>query len=243
MVKSFLSHSSKDKPVVEPVYAELNAANVHYDIRSFAEGDRSEGAIFDAISDTDLFVLFASRSALSSSWVKHEIDLAEHFVASGRVRKVLVFILDDVTSDELPNWLRRYVYRRESSPPLIANIIRSYLIEIDVENRAESDIFLGRDEELQSLKAAISRPSTRAPSAIYISGWEGIGRRTLARRALRDTLPWMARIPPEIPLLDFEGPPEFYRRLLDLLELRTPAQWQELITEFNAFSADEQAKK
>ena len=75
-MKAFLSHSSKDKFLVTPVFKDLGAANSFFDAESFEDGKRSAEEIFRSLDATDVFVLFVSRNSLASSWVKHELQVA-----------------------------------------------------------------------------------------------------------------------------------------------------------------------
>ncbi len=215
MPVAFLSHSSKDKGLVGPVAASLKAANVIYDELTFEQGNRSINEIEKGIARSDLFVLFLSKSSIDSDWVNHELRLAERGLINRNTRIFLVFILDDTPRSALPSWLSDYVFRRIKSPVTIANVIRSKLIELDVDQVREDSFFVGRETELEGLKKALSRPSTESPLIIELSGWDGIGRKTLAQKALSETFPWLGRSHLEITLEGDEGEAGFYRRLLD----------------------------
>jgi hypothetical protein len=91
-MKAFLSHSSKDKPLVEAVFEDLGAANCIYDAESFEEGKTSAEKIFGTLDEADLFVLFVSANSLASHWVKHELLVAHNSVAKGRIKGFQVFI-------------------------------------------------------------------------------------------------------------------------------------------------------
>lgn len=79
MIRSFLSHSSKDKRnYVEIVARLIGFHNCVYDEYTFEAGMKSLKEILKNISTSHLFVLFISNSALESTWVKREITEAKN---------------------------------------------------------------------------------------------------------------------------------------------------------------------
>ena len=72
IVRAFLSHATVDKPFVSVVAKRLGRQQVHYDQWSFESGKQFITAIREAVAQSSLFVLFASRAALASLWVKFE---------------------------------------------------------------------------------------------------------------------------------------------------------------------------
>jgi len=239
--KAFLSHSSKDKGVVEKIFKQLGAAKVHYDSATFEQGESSAAAIFAAIQQTDVFVLFVSEISVTSRWVTSELHLAQHFLISGSMSKVLVFILDDTPTDALPEWLRIFVNRRSSSPGIIASAIRSTLFELALAANPSLDFFVGRSKELTSTKDALSSLNEASPAVLFVGGNEGIGRRTLARHALADVHPQLIRMPIEVTLEDEQGAVEFYRALVDQAKRPSLLESVDLLEAFAALSPPEQA--
>jgi hypothetical protein len=101
--KAFLSHSSKDKTFVREVCKLLAASRREFDEETFDGGKRNAEEIFNSLSRSDLFVLFASINALTSShWISSEIKIAQEFVYSGKLGGVIVFIIDELDHSELP---------------------------------------------------------------------------------------------------------------------------------------------
>lgn len=235
--KVFLSHSSKDKYLVDLVFKQLRAANAHFDQATFEHGDTSAVAIFDAMSKTDVFALFLSKNSVQSRWVQTEIGLAQHRVFSGRISKVMVFLIDDVEPTQLPEWLRSYVYLRTPSPGAIAASLRAALLTLAIEQDGSLDFFEGRDREVRALKDAIS-VLQNPPSVVALAGNEGIGRRTLARRVLSDVQPQLVRFPIEIPLRDSEGEVEFYRNLAGKTKSLSVIELVETVDIFSAMDPD-----
>lgn len=216
--RAFLSHSSKDKGLVDPIFRQLGAANVHYDSATFEHGNSSASEIFDSIKQTNIFVLFVSRHSLASPWVKTELSLGQHHLSAGEISKILVFLLDDTPSQDLPEWLRIYVYRRTATPGVIVSVIRSALLDIALQSNPSLSFFVGRDKETAAIKEALSSLTDSAPTVLFIGGNDGIGRRTLARHAIGDIHQELIKLPIEITLADEEGPVELYRALLNQTE-------------------------
>lgn len=103
--KVFLSHNSRDRPTVERVAQELRAMklvpwlyeeNVH-------PGDSIPGEIDKALAEADYFLLFWSKHALNSRWVRAEYDAAI-FRRIDQESVLLVPVLLDGT--ELPPLLK-----------------------------------------------------------------------------------------------------------------------------------------
>ena len=76
MGKAFLSHSSRDKILVEAVARKLGEKYCICDTFSFECGQKTFDEIIKGLDDTDLFVLFLSDNSLNSEWVKKELSIA-----------------------------------------------------------------------------------------------------------------------------------------------------------------------
>src|SRR5687767_5633909 len=74
----FISYSSKDRPLVEPLQAiiALSAGKIFYDRLSLKPGDKWRLGIANSIKDCDLFLLFWSENASQSDEVKKEYTAA-----------------------------------------------------------------------------------------------------------------------------------------------------------------------
>jgi hypothetical protein len=70
MSKAFLSHSSKQKSLVETIAKRIGRDNCVLDKYNFEAGNPTLDEIIKGIEKTDLFVLFLSDQALNSEWVK-----------------------------------------------------------------------------------------------------------------------------------------------------------------------------
>lgn len=240
MPTAFLSHSSRDKDFVRPVFQALGAARANYDEATFEQGESSADEIYKGIANADLFVLFVSPDSISSKWVQSEIAIAKSRVFSGRIKKVLVFLLEGADAKLLPDWLRDYVYGHAKNPKVVAQLIRSNLLDIALNVGSDVQLFVGRDQELADFKHELAKVEGRSPDILFLSGTEGIGRRTLLRRTLQDTYPWLSKFVVEIFLGRLQGEIEFFRELLTYGKLTKIEDLLNRVHEFE--SADGQTR-
>lgn len=173
--KAFLSHNSFDKDFVEPVFNILGSARAVYDKITFKKNCDLTAQIEDGLDNAEIYVLFLSQAALNSNWVKGEIDLAHELKTSWKIKKFLVFQLDNTRWAELPKWLSRYVV---SCPPSPRHVALRILDELNDKKNLENDC-IGRENDIKKISEAILENDT-SPSFLYLSGPIGIGRRTLA---------------------------------------------------------------
>lgn len=186
--KAFLSHSSVDKSFVEAVALRLGRVQVVYDNWCFETGDAFITAIPEAISATELFVLFASSASLKSFWVQLELDHAELLLASSVLKKALVFIIDGgLTHSDLPKWMNNALIRTYSSPNAVAREIQ---VALDgLRGVKQKEYFFGRDELMREFTEKLYPIGGLLPAnLLVISGLSGMGRRTFARRILEERM-------------------------------------------------------
>ena len=111
MGRAFLSHSSKDKILVEAVARKLGNKYCVYDTFSFEEGQKNLDEIEKGLEDTDLFVIFLSNNSLESEWVKKELEIAYDKLLKKEIGKIYPIIIDTEISYEdsrIPECLKEY---------------------------------------------------------------------------------------------------------------------------------------
>jgi tetratricopeptide (TPR) repeat protein len=240
MYKAYLAHSHADKAYVETVAKRLSRARVIYDVQNFSPGVDFRNAIRDGLDQSSLFVLFASSESLRSTWVKFEIDEAEVRRRLGKLQDVLVFIVDASTKvSDLPEWMRRGRVLSQTRPTQASRVILSQLI---YQTGAEQQpLFVGREQLLQDMaKEMVPSSGQRPPQLLIASGLQGVGRRTLMRRALRDNL--SLDFGPVFYLEDTDGLDRLYVLLLDeTTVLPDRATMASAIAKFAAANAKERA--
>lgn len=120
----FISHSSRDKPIVESVAARLRNAGVKYwlDSEQIHVGDSIIQKIEDGIMNSRHVLVCLSSNLKKSNWSRAEYGVILHKYFGGITnRRVLPLLLDRVADDDIP--------------PLLYDIHRSdYSKKADFEN-------------------------------------------------------------------------------------------------------------
>ena len=196
MAKAFLSHSSKDKILVEKIAIQLGKNNCHYDKFTFDAGNLTLDEIFKGLSDTDVFVLFISKTALESLWIKKEITEAKALSTDKRIDRIFPIIIDksiDHNDKRIPNWIRKpYNLKYFDNEVIILKKIRQLLRESNFKQFAHlreiNDLFVGRNDIMQEFERKIVNIDNSKPTCIIASSFfEGMGRRTFLRNGLIKT--------------------------------------------------------
>ena len=187
-MKAFLSHSSTDTDFVSSVAKQLGRQFCVFDTFQFQTGEDFRAAIRAALEQAAIFVLFASKKALESTWVNFEQDEAELLSIQGNINRPLVFLMDqDVTHNELPVWLRRGRVRTANAPRAVAREIHFHLQEL-IRDQQQA-LFVGRRRELSEAEERLLSYGEAGPPRLHsVFGLSGIGRRTIVKRVAADLL-------------------------------------------------------
>ncbi len=213
-MKAFLSHSSRDKPLVEEVAEHLGAAQVEFDSSTFDSGLLNVEAIHAALKRSSIFVLFLTQDALESSYVRFEALLAQELLAKGLVEKFLVICLDaQAFSKADEHWKGFSFVRHLTTAQSVARLIQNHLIMDRARTASKHQPYVERSTEMNDLKELLIQPGAPPVKGIYISGNAGIGRRTLALRLYKDRYPAVNAVFPEIQIDILDGYDEIYRKL------------------------------
>ena len=133
MGRAFLSHSSKDKILVEAVARKLGNKYCVYDTFTFEEGQKNLDEIKKGLEDTDLFVIFLSNDSLKSEWVKEELEIAYNKLQKKEISKIYPIIIDenvDYEDERIPEYLKIYNLQKITKSERIKKIILRLLKEI-----------------------------------------------------------------------------------------------------------------
>ncbi len=186
-MKAFLSHSSKDKELVLAVANQLGRQYAIVDQQVFETGNDLRELIMKYLDESSVFVLFASKCALDSSWVQFEVDEAFMRKIQSNISKCLVFLIDTINTSDVPAWLRKAVIKQTLSPKTIAREIRYHLDELF--RQKDQQFFYGRNSDLIRLqKELMPIDGSDAPRFFVVNGLPGIGRRSFVRRGAADFL-------------------------------------------------------
>lgn len=197
MAKVFLSHSSEDKEwYVNIVYKKLVKAlgedSVVIDNMVFQEGRKTVEEIYYQLGLTDLFVIFLSDKALSSSWVQDELKKVESLVEEKKKYQICPIIIDDIVKyddERIPIWMQReYNIQKICSQTKASNVIKQRMIEISYEKHPklkERDLlFVGRNEYVQNFEERMDDFERKTPIVAIASGLEKIGRKSFLKHSL-----------------------------------------------------------
>lgn len=230
MIKAFLSHSSLDKDIVRQIKVRLQRIWTYFDEDCFEAGEDFRSAITTRLSDTKLFVLFASRNSLSSAWVKFELDEAFWQQVKRENISFVVLTLGDINVNQLPDWMKKAKFESVTSPKIAAQLIRKLLFD---DTSVNKKVYLGREQETIKILEDINQMTSDFPCIIALTGLNGIGRRTFASDIFgkRFSLDYKA----EFLLDEAEGIIELYRKLID--ENMERFSSQDIIDSYNMFSA------
>jgi len=105
----FLSHSSKDKPIIRQLATDLTASGVTVwlDEQNLRVGDSIPEGIAQGLAESDFFLIALSEHSVSSEWVKRELNSALMDAIAKRKVKVLPILLSPT---EIPSVIRDLKY-------------------------------------------------------------------------------------------------------------------------------------
>ncbi len=111
---AFLSHSSKDKPFVRQLAADLtkNGISVWLDEREIRVGESIPERVGQGLAESDYFLIALSKNSIDSAWVKKELNQALVSEIEKRQTHILPLRLSDC---EIPTLIRDKKYADFSS--------------------------------------------------------------------------------------------------------------------------------
>jgi tetratricopeptide (TPR) repeat protein len=199
-IKVFLSHASMDKDLIRAIHRQLTKNIAWFDEADIENGDAIPEKINEGLKSATHFVLFWSRNAERSNWIKAELNAAFVKIVSGNC-KFMIFTVDKTP---LPDLLKPYKYEPldmtdiEESSRKVVEIINS-LSSVKSEMKA----FVNRTKELGDIENA----SRKGYKLIVLNGILGIGKSSLSKEAIRwiylqnsyilvnfDTIPGLAEL-------------------------------------------------
>ena len=90
-MRAFLSHSSRDKAIVEETASHLDAGQVELDSFTLERGLFNVVAIQEALKRSAIFVLFLSADSTASGYVQFEASIAQDLIARKVIDRFLVY--------------------------------------------------------------------------------------------------------------------------------------------------------
>jgi tetratricopeptide (TPR) repeat protein len=178
-MRAFLSHSSADKTIVVGVHKELEADSTWLDRAEIEWGDLFLEKIADGISSATDFVLFWSRAASKSEWVRLEINMAFIQALRRKAIRLRVVVLDDTP---LPLYLQPFhVFSVIGSASPVSEILQKLRPLLTEPVRSVRSRFVNRHYEIAKIEAAVDDPDFRA---VWAFGFTGVGKTSVIEEAL-----------------------------------------------------------
>lgn len=223
MGRAFLSHSSKDKILVEAVARKLGNKYCVYDTFSFEEGQKNLDEIKKGLEDTDLFVIFLSNNSLESEWVKKELEIAYDKLLKKEISKIYPIIIDTEISYEdsrIPECLKEYNLQKITKSNRIKKNILMILREIRWSKsdflKEKNSLFCGRNDLVEKLETEY-HDFEKEVNNFVASGFSLIGRKSLMKYTLEKlNILSKAHKPNIIKFKDNESIEDFIKKLFDL---------------------------
>ncbi|MFB7147131.1 TIR domain-containing protein [Agrobacterium deltaense] len=241
-MKAFLSHSSNDKHYVDKVAKLLRPGTYELDSLTFEKGEMNVSEIISALNRVDLFCLFLSESSALSKYVEFEQRLAIELVGAGKIKNFLTLCLDEASFSTLANDAKFFnAIRRPVPPETAAHLITGKLISAQQTKFESGHPFIGRDQEMKDLENQIldfSKPRTKA---LFLSGNEGVGRKTTAQQFYARHFPHVVKSYAEFDIEAYAGFDEIYRQVL--AAIHPSLRMKEFIAHLETFSQQTDKEK
>ena len=179
-MRAFLSHSSEDKEIIVGVQSELEPDSTWLDRAEIEWGDLFLEKIAEGIKQATDFVLFWSKAASKSEWVRIEINMAFIQALRKKAIRLRVVTLDDTP---LPLYLQPFhVFSVIGSTSPSADIVKKLKPLLREPVGSVRSRFVNRHDEIAKIEAAVDDPDFRAVCAF---GFSGVGKSSVIQEALR----------------------------------------------------------
>lgn len=205
-MKAFLSHTSLDKDLVGLVHKKLAKEDAWYDASDIENGESIPDKINEGLRYATHYVLFWSKKARDSNWVRAELNAAFVQMMSNKC-KFMIFTLDNT---ELPELLQPYKYENIDKDDLEAasDIVVEKILQ-QKGTQARLSEFINRTKELGEIEESVRN----GYKLIILNGILGIGKYSLAEKAIS----WLYqnRVMPKI-VIDFNAIPGIAELAIEL---------------------------
>ena len=175
------------------VHSSLPGGQANFYERSFDSGENLISAMEERVANADIFVLFASRASLSSTWVGFEIDRARLNKIKNSEVSIFIFPVEDGIPFELvPDWMKEFWITKAGW--LAKDVARYIRKEITDRTRAKIGHIApqGRGALLDKIRRKIATTTLEigeSPKIFVLAGLDGIGRRTVRDQVLLSAYP------------------------------------------------------
>lgn len=180
MKKTFISHSSLDKTIVQELAHKLKKENVWFDLWDMESGDVLSEKIETGIDEAKIFLIILSNNSFNSAWVRYELNMAIIKFLENEDYRIIVARIDKV---EVPLRLRPFLrIDCEKSKNIVEDIFKNISSTNETIQKSFKRQFINRSAEITSLQDMLYEPMTRF---ISIIGFFGIGKSSLLKEALK----------------------------------------------------------
>lgn len=179
-MKAFLSHTSLDKDLVGLVHQKLISKDAWYDAANIENGQNIPEKINEGLHLATHYVLFWSKRASESNWVRAELNAAFVQMMTNKC-KFMIFVLDNT---ELPVLLQpyKYEYIDKNNLETAAQSIVDKIMALEGAVPRLSE-FINRTKELGEIEESVRA----GYKLIILNGILGIGKSSLAKK----TIEWL----------------------------------------------------
>jgi tetratricopeptide (TPR) repeat protein len=179
-MRAFLSHSSLDKAIVIDVQKGLEAESTWLDRAEIEWGEMFLERIAEGVASATDFVLFWSKNASKSEWVRLEVNMAFLQALRRKAIRLRVVVLDDTP---LPLYLEPYqAFSVVGSTSPISDILQKLKALLKEAPRSVRSRFVNRHDETAKIEAAVDDPDFRAVCAF---GFTGVGKSSTIQEGLQ----------------------------------------------------------
>lgn len=186
--KVFISHSSVQKPYVEELLKVIGYDYGVIDKYTFESGKELWTEIRTAIDGCDFFAYLISEESLNSDWVKYELSYVRERIDEHEII-FCPFIIDkniDINHPNIQRWIKNtYLTDCFVHPRTLARLLRNKILRSIWERfpalKAQSHLFVGRDQEMHNLAEIYFNEGSYYKTSIIVSGLPHVGRKRLLR--------------------------------------------------------------
>ena len=178
-MRAFLSHSSINKDIVIAVQQGLGPDSTWLDRAEIEWGSLFLERIADGILTASDFVLFWSKAASQSEWVRIEINMAFIQALRRKAIRLRVVVLDDTA---LPLYLQPFhVLSVVGSTDPVTEILDNLRPLLKHPAEAVRSRFVNRHNEVAKIESAVDDPDCHA---VWAFGFTGVGKTSTIVEAL-----------------------------------------------------------
>lgn len=219
----FISHWSGDATIARTLADRLDRSLTFVDIRSMQPGENNLSEMKTALTRTAVFVFVVSPQTPRECFAFFEATEAEYQKTRQSEMEILVWPINGASHKDCPEWMQRYFsvppsYTVADTSREIRNLTNKYFSK---RRMLSEPIYEGHEnvERKISVDYISHLATTQTPiNAIILSGLQGIGRRTLARKLPARLFPAMRDVVPEFELPDAADAIDLYIHLLSDIE-------------------------